>query len=142
MQEAMEHFVPELLRRRIQSIVNLASTIGGHRLTVETNKVISDSLAEIGGKVTSPLGPLPEGFSIELVNEDIQPEWNSGWLPLGASGVFSVSPQVKLDKAFNEFRVSLRDDAKKPVKLIPNYFVLSNSSAGRADLRKETVSKP
>ncbi|MGD0815323.1 MAG: Hsp70 family protein [Verrucomicrobiota bacterium] len=140
--EAMEGCVPDLLSRRLQVILTLTSSIGTHRLILAPHQAISDGVTELRGEILGPLGLLPEGFSIELVNEDIRPEWNSGWLLLDQSGVFSVSAKVNRGRASSEFRVALRDGTTKPMKLIPNYFVLSNSNAAKADLRKETVSKP
>jgi hypothetical protein len=128
--EAIEHRVPDLLRRRVDGLdslrasVSLASSLNGDfRLIVKTRRIGSNGTAEIKGTISGPVGLLPRGFCLELVNEDVRPEWRSGWLPLDPTGDFCVTASVHSEARTNEFSVALRDGAGEPKKLVPNYFV-------------------
>jgi molecular chaperone DnaK len=145
--EAVRLKFPDLLRQRLDCLAALATNLGAHRLILTMQQVSEDGLAHIEGRIAGPIEKLSRGLAVELVNEDIEPEWSSGRLPLPADGRFSATVQLNAERSTNEFRVALCDGAEQKKRLVPNYFVLSISKLGpslsaKADQRLKLVSKP
>jgi molecular chaperone DnaK len=95
-----------------------------HRLTLEPQQPAIDGFTEIVGRVTGPPELSSQGLTLEFTNENTQPEWNSGPIPLDSRGSFAVMAKIYSGAATNEFRVAIRDAQGNRLKLTPDYLVL------------------
>jgi molecular chaperone DnaK len=140
--EAIQHRIPDILLRRLDSLNLLASEVGVHRFVITNRRISPGGVGQIEARLIGPTGKPAHGMAVELVNEDLEPQWSSGWIPVESSGDFAVSVNLNTRRSTNEFRVALRDQQSKPLKVSPGYFVLSIDPTLKrhADLRPESVS--
>ncbi len=129
--EAIEQHVPDLLGRRFEAlsalivdIVHRSPDACTYSLIRKPQQPATDGLSRIVGRVRGPQESSFQSLVLEFTNEDTQPEWNSGPIPVSANGDFSVTAKVQLGAATNELHVSIRDNKGHHLKLVPDYLVL------------------
>jgi molecular chaperone DnaK len=76
----------------------------------------------VGGKVRGSSDVLPADLTVQFVNTDARPAWQSGKLPVSADGGFVTTLFAEKGRR-NVFRISLADGSGRPLHVTPDELV-------------------
>ena len=92
---------------------------GQYALELEYDPIGPDTETFIGGRAAATDAQDLSGFTIEFIDDQRQPPWRSGRIPLGADGSFTSSLSG-VEGHRNEFRVELLDHAGTKCDTVPD----------------------
>jgi molecular chaperone DnaK len=97
----------------------------------------SDTEPFVGGRVTGD-GPLPAGLTIEFTNNDAQPAWTSGQVPVKENGTFITSLVAEKGRR-NSFAITLTDATGRGLDITPDHLAYTPGIVETAPLLTHSI---
>ena len=100
--------------------------IAGGTMSVELvyEPITTDPEPPISGKVQTPGGQSPAGYTLEFINANAKPAWRSGRISVPTNGAFLATLWMQ-EGAQNTFQIELRDAAGTKKDCEPSSFAIS-----------------